>query len=91
MLHLLHIAVYCQQHQYLNYTVLNGQICNFPFRIFIHNHLVPCGTHSSLGVDILAPLHRCCEEDSPILFTVAVWGVRVYFKSPCIIEPGAGI
>ena len=62
-----------------------------PLKIFIHNHLVPCGTHSSLGVDILAPFTVCCRADSPILFTVAVWGVRVYFKSPCIIEPGAGI
>ena len=51
----------------------------FPFN-YIHNHLVRRGTHSSLGVDMLAPLHRRCEEDSPILFTVAVWGVRVYFS-----------
>ena len=28
----------------------------FPFN-YIHNHLVRRGTHSSLGMDILAPLH----------------------------------
>ena len=40
---------YYQHHQFFNYPVLIDQICYVPPLTYLHNHLVLCGTHSSLG------------------------------------------
>ena len=50
---------YYQHHQFFNYPVLIDQICYVPPLTYLHNHLVLCGTHSSLGFG-----HSCTASQS---------------------------
>ena len=57
---------------------------------YIHNHLVRRGTHSSLGMDILALLHSMLWRGLTHTFLSCSMGSVSVSQSPYFLEPGAG-
>ena len=57
----------------------------FPFN-YIHNHLVRRGTHSSLGMDILAPLHSMLWRGLTHTFLSCSMGSVSVSQVPCLLN-----
>ena len=57
----------------------------FPFN-YIHNHLVRRGTHSSLGMDILAPLRSMLWRGLTHTFLSCSMGSVSVSQVPCLLN-----